>query len=505
MSKTLMDLLASGHKLTLQDGNEVAADDLDVDVDVTVNTDEGTETTDDDTDENVDNDFGIDDGESEAGEDGEVDDDDLETELLAVEDTQNDIDETSEAIEGAEEDVVALQSFYNNIQFTSMQNGAMSTAHAELAGLHMQKISRSLGLGDDGLPMAGLSVQNYDSQAGATLATQAAKDSIKAGFEKVLDWILKAIAASIRFVKDLIVRIFNNTDKIIAKAKALETEYQKVKNVQTHAATFKSAGAALNLNVNGKTVSAVEASQLVKAAVVEAKGGWAPASVGKQGISVAEKMTKEAATASAEGLANAFNGNALKAALPFTSKSLSADDAKALGIKLREGDEGYVSERLPRNKAVVTIINKKGNLSIKLAGIKASKQDEARTINIPNMKNGEIETVLKNVIETMKAMESLKQKIEGSKQVKKALTSQINKTRMQYLNVKKMADKGNSVGKHLSTNGAHVSFLKDIVTAIDQPGASLAGYALVECNALLGIVSQSIKSRNKKEEKKDKK
>ena len=30
MSKTLMDLLAGGHKLTLQDGNEVAADDLDV-------------------------------------------------------------------------------------------------------------------------------------------------------------------------------------------------------------------------------------------------------------------------------------------------------------------------------------------------------------------------------------------------------------------------------------------------------------------------------------------
>lgn len=503
MSKTLMDLLAGGHKLTLQDGNEVGAEDVGVDVDVTVNTDEGGDT--DGADENLDNDFGVGDTDSDEAGEGEVDGGDLETELLAVEDSQNQIDETNDALESAEEDVVALQSFYSNIQFTSMTNGAISTAHAELAGLHMQGISRSLGMGDDGLPMAGLSIQNYDSQAGATLATQSAKDSIKAGFVKVLDWILKAIAASIRFVKDLIVRIFNNTDKIIAKANALETEYQKVKNVQTHASTFKSAGAALNLNVNGKTVSAVEASQLVKAAVVEAKGGWAPSKVGQEGISVAEKMTKEAATASAEGLANAFNGNALKAALPFTSKSLSADDAKALGIKLREGDEGYVSERLPRNKAVVTIINKKGNLSIKLAGIKASKQDEARTINIPNMKNGEIETVLKNVIETMKAMESLKQKIEGSKQVKKALTSQINKTRMQYLNVKKMADKGNSVSKHLSTNGAHVSFLKDIVTTIDQPGASLAGYALVECNALLGIVSQSIKSRNKKEEKKDKK
>ena len=508
MAKTLYNLLAAGAKLTNQDGNDIDPEEVGVEVETEVEQTEGGE------DIGAEGDFGVD-TDTDVDGDGDVDaaDSALETELLDVEDTQDQIDETEEGIEDGEDVALDLQNFYQNLELAaSMQGGAISTVHADLALQHLNSMEKRLGLPVDTFVGSSLSVQSFSGRTDAVMATQNIKERAKNAITKVLDMILKAIAASVRFVKDLITKVFNNVDKLITKANQLKENAASVKGVEAKDKTFKSAGGALDLRVNNKTIGVVEASALLKEVVETCNSDWAPAKLGMVGVNIADKLAKSAAEDAFLSNANDFatKYSSLKQSLPFTSKGLSAAEAKDLGISLKDGEEAFTSARLPRDKAVVVILPKDssdqlGRLSIRLAGVKASKSDESRSIDLPVLSDAEIGTGISNIISALQAMKSLKKKIEGSAQQKKQIERGITKARAQYLNVAAM--KRDGVKNNTSNVGDVISILKQMVMVIDQPGASLSGYVLVEANGLLSIISKSVSAKasaKKKAEKADK-
>nr|DAP57172.1 MAG TPA: internal head protein [Caudoviricetes sp.] len=466
---------------------------------VNVNTDEETKVDDETPPE------GYEEVETTTDADGEetIESDDLETELLEVQEEANDIEQAEAKVDEAEDAAIATEALLANLVYAS-QHGGLNYAHADAIRVSTESIVRSLGMADSDIPHLDFGRESFTSTSAVALSTETAMESVKNFFVKILDGILKGIAWIVDKGMALVTRLFSNFEKLQKRANAISAALNKLPaNAKPKKDTIKSAGIANALTIDGKVASGSECVGAIRSALDEIISNWQVKAISATALKEAKeayaKMDKEA-----KGAWNVAALEGMSKELPFTSKGteLSKDAAAKRGIKLKDGETCRISDILPRNKAVVTIV---GTHDSKLEELKQPRtvsrvvsvkpaSTESRDIDVKIPGKAEIANLLKGVTGLLRDLQKVKNGMESALPAIKALKGEIWNLRKKYVAVTKEGRGNRGFIDNNSFVRGSINIVKASITNLREPGRSFLTYALFELKGLLDFANASVKA-----------
>lgn len=448
---------------------------------------------------------GYEDVDTNEGTDGEetIASDDLETELLEVQDEVNTIEQAEDKVEEAQDAAVATEALLANLVYAS-QHGGLNYAHADAIRVSTEHIVYALGMDESDIPHLDFGRESFTSTSTVALSTETAMESVKNFFVKILDGILKGIAWIVDKGMALVVRLFSNFEKLQKRANAITAALNKLPaNAKPKKDTLKSAGMANALTIDGKVSSGSECVGAIRSALDEIISGWQV----KPLSAAALKEAKEAYNKLDKEAKKEFNDDAylnMDGFMPFTSKGteLSKDAASKRGIKLKDNETARMSDPLPRNKAVVTIVGKHSSKLEELqqprtvsrvVSIKASTSDK-RDINIKIPGKAEIANLLKGVTGLLRDLQKVKNGMEAALPAIKALKSEVWNLRKKYFAITKEARGGRGFIDNNRFVRGKINIVKEAITNLREPGQSFLAYSLFALKGLLDFANASVKA-----------
>nr|DAE24940.1 MAG TPA: internal head protein [Myoviridae sp. ctxjh1] len=438
----------------------------------------------------------------EAGEET-IESDDLETELLEVQDEVNTIEQAEAKVDEAEDAAIATEALLANLVYAS-GHGGLNYAHADAIRVSTESIVRSLGMDESDIPHLDFGRESFTSTSAVALSTETAMESVKNFFVKILDGILKGIAWIVDKGMALVTRLFSNFEKLQKRANAISTALARLPaNAKPKKDTIKSAGIANALTIDGKVASGSECVGAIRSALDEITSGWQVKAISATAL----KEAKEAyASLDKEGKKELIVASleAMGKELPFSSKGteLSKDAAAKRGIKLKDGEICRISDVLPRNKAVVTIV---GQHSSKFEELQQPRtvsrvvsvkpaSTESRDIEIKIPGKAEIANLLKGVTGLLRDLQKVKNGMEAALPAIKALKGEIWNLRKKYVAISKDARGGRGFIDNNRFVRGSINVVKASITNLREPGQSFLTYALFELKGLLDFANASVKA-----------
>ena len=435
-----------------------------------------------------------------------IESDDLETELLEVQEEADTIEKAEDKVEEAQEAAIATEALLANLVYAS-QHGGLNYAHADSIRVSTEHIVRSLGMDESDIPHLDFGRESFTSTSSVALSTETAMESVKNFFVKILDGILKGIAWIVDKGMALVTRLFSNFEKLQKRANAISAALNKLPaNAKPKKDTIKSAGIANALTIDGKVASGSECVGAIRSVLDEIISGWQVKAISATALKEAKeaqaKMSKEEKANHTGSILEAHE--AMKKEMPFTSKGteLSKDAAAKRGIKLKDGETCRISDVLPRNKAVVTIVGKHSSkleelkeprIVSRVVSVKAASSD-SRDINVKIPGKAEIANLVKGVTGILRDLQRVKNGMESALPTIKALKSDIFNLRKKYVAITKEG-RGNRgfIDNNRFVRGS-INIVKASITNLREPGQSFLTYALFALKGLLDFAHASVKA-----------
>lgn len=533
---SLFDLILSGAKVTNLDGTEANIEALDTDG-AEVGTTEETEETESTVDETVET------TEDSSG-DEVIETEELDTELLEVENDVEEVEEAEASSEEIEDAAVATENFLANLYATKAMGG-LTAAHGELATEHVNYIAKTIGMPEEHIPAIDYGVESYSTVGGVAMNTEGAIESVKNFFIKILDAIIKGIAWILDKGAQIISKLFNNFNKMEEYHKAVSEMVAKLKDKDKPKGDdddHKNATALLALNVNGKLVTPDQAAEIVLKVAKEVAAKWDVKLISGTSESIAtetEKAVAEYASAidqsniEVDKIKNSDKSNlthtrgfsAASAALgtdpirknglgkwiteiakgiPYSDGGavLARSDYGKVGMSINtESETVHVSDILPRNKRVVSVVtdpNRITNKALSKGEIKRvvfrSKcvSWKANSISagtkMKTMTKSDMEKTLRAIADILQLMSTVKKKIDASSSIISSLNKVINKLRLQYFAITKKQRDGASFMNNIKWTRMNILIVKETIGVLREPGASFCTYTLFEVKSLMDII-----------------
>lgn len=510
---SLFDLILSGAKVTNLDGTEANVEALDTDgaevgttdeteAEETTTVDENVETTEDSSGDEV------------------IETDELDTELLEVEEEVDELEQREEAVEEGIDAALDTEAFLANL-FAAKALGGLSAVHGELATEHVRMIGKRLGFPDEMVPAIDYGVESYSTVGGVALNTEGAIEATKNFFIKILDAILQGIAWIVDKGKQVISKLFNNFDKMLAYVEQVRKKLEAAADTSKEK-TYKSAGHAIALTINGKLASPQECIVAVQEVANEISKQWKVDAVAKAGVEIGDVVLKtieeiernsedaakltdttgkfDAVTKANDLLEVTLNKKRqdIVAAIPYVdSTKASTDDLKRCGIKLQENEQAFISKHMPRNKVCVTIVGdvtkhtasqSQPRFFSKIVSYKVA--EKGGEINIPIQNKSSLFATLTGVENLLRTMKQVKRLIEASQSTVSKLNGIITKLKVKSLAITKKARDGRSVMENFRGCREAIVVVKNIINVLREPGTSFSTYVLFEAKSLLDVLNK---------------
>lgn len=409
----------------------------------------------------------------------------LETELLDVADSQEEVESNDEQIEEAGDTIEALESLRLKL-VTSLESGGLDRTGADILSGELKGHYKRVGLD---MPQAAPALESFGGSTSRIQATQLAIESIGEQAKKIWDAIVVAVQRSIDFIVNLFQKIFLSAEKVEARAKALAERADKTNASGSAPKSFKQLRLVKSLYM-GKAVPANDegAKALAKAAD-ELFGGYAG------------MLTKlEGAIKYVEGGLKGEQVN-WRDAVSEIGTAVTAEGlkpvggAKGAGFDVSENSEVLRSEELPGGRAVIVVVpgDEKNIKGIK-AGVfefdpkgSAPEKDDVPVLDLS----------------AAKAIAEQVGKIAGGVKARKADLDKAKALKNRLIKVAKGAGKAKEGGEGMAQAR---ELFQGTAKLIDQPFAAFNIYALNTSKALLDHVELSLKAYDgggAKEEKKE--
>ena len=507
---SLFDLMMSGVTITNLDGSESNLDDIDTDgVDSGFSDDVDSDDVDVSEDSNGDEVIA-------AGEE-------LDTDLLDVQEDQDEAEEVNEGVEEAEEAALATESLLANL-LAAKALGGLSISHCELVHEHVQYIGGVLNMPENEVPGFEFGLESFSSASAVSLSTESVLGSVKDFFVKILDAILRGIAWIADKGKAMLSKLFGSYDKLTAYVAEIRKEIGRRGRTLSKEDTTEitSAGAVLAHTVEGKVVDTITAINLVNEVVAVVSKKWNVREVASNAIEKAaqsDKTAKEMAKAASsivsatgesgsktELLLTGKEVPALAALLPFwgAGKKLTASD-REYGVKLLAGEEAYASKTLPRNKAILSLatVNKTSSHDGAVEAGKARTRMYSKLVSVKSAGSRETKLellsldkanqVLSTADTIISAMKSLKKSIDSTDTAVSKLKSTIWGLRKSYLAITKEQRDQRGFMANMRFIRNEIGIVKSMIGVLREPGTSLSVYVLHELKSLLDYTYKCVR------------
>lgn len=457
----------------------------------------------------------------------------LNTELVDVQEDAAEVEQIEAETEEAEEAAVATENFLANL-LAAKALGSFTPVHAELAREHISYVGSRMGVPGHALPAIDFSRESFATAEGVAMNTEAAIDSVKDFFIKLIDAVMRGIAWILDKGRALIARLFGNFEKLADYAKKVKEAVSKISgDVDADDKKYKNASHVNALKVDGKKVKLSEAANIILNVAKNIASKWDTRAMGTaankltaaalQSVEDAEKNTD--ATLNNSDPMKGYNGSKESSAgLKDRVGALMAEHFKTIsanaqgfckpttsqfvqrcGITLRSKETAMVSEILPRDKVIVYVTG--NDTAAKEAesreNQKVDKFESQRTfIKVANYKSinkstdieleiaskTELMSTVTAITNTVQLMQRVKALIEAANPIVSQMKSIMMKMRTKYLALSKKTQNGKGIMANIRNTRRAVAAVKSSINSLREPGTSFATYCMFELKSLLDIV-----------------
>lgn len=273
--------------------------------------------------------------------------DSVETELLAVADASDQVEENQAQTEEAVEVAEGLEAFAVEMK-AAMENGGISRAHAatisRLATESLMRIGEDFGTASRVMP----ALESFGSTSRAMESTSIGMESLGEKAKEIWKKILAQLEKAWNFIRGHFLKLFGAFEKLKKRANALASKVEANTETDKAETSLEREDIAKAVHIAGKA----EASNLEPLAKVakEVTNQWTEA-IGKTGESMASYFSSLAGASTAEEVAKA-NEELKGMVLNAPSFGGEEKDPTSLGYEARDGLTFYITNELPGGKAI---------------------------------------------------------------------------------------------------------------------------------------------------------
>lgn len=392
---------------------------------------------------------------------------DIADETAELDESVEDIADEHESIEEAMDTVEAMEALALVVS-NARAAGTMTKVAAESMFVMLDHVDRRTGY----KAPAKVSLESFGGPSSTKRAVIALEEEVQGRLAKIWEAIKAAIKRSIEWITNFVSNLFKNADRMMAKAKKLETDYnrhgqggkpaeEKIENEKL----FKA------LALEGKVPGDLTAVRTVNT-IITGLYSHLPQVAAKIEKVIAElKATNRARVDVAYDPQEVFGAAGLKhtEASKVNAPGLDADFSAT------------VSTELPGGKHIIIAVDKTNQAYIGLDFLKDGKAPEGKDVPLFSHQDGL--TVARGVADIAKELAGGKSKVSALTSAKKRIIAGIDNSS----SISKAVDKA-LLGKET------MNAIRSSIKLLDTPFVLASSYAIHTGYALLEQAEQSLKS-----------
>lgn len=285
--------------------------------------------------------------------------DSVETELLAVADASDEVEENQAQTEEAADVAEGLEAFAVEMK-AAMENGGISRAHAatitRLATESLVNIGEDFGTASRVMP----ALESFGSTSRAMESTSIGMESLGEKAKEIWKKILAQLEKAWNFIRGHFLKLFGAFEKLKKRAAALAAKVEANTEGKEKEKTLEREDVSKAIQISGK-VDAGNIEPLVT--VAKAVGGQWTSTIGELGEKIGNFFSEMAGASTKEEIDKAAAELGQVKIEPPKFGGASADPT-AHGYEKRDGLDFFITAELPGGKAIYAYIDAhRGNTS----------------------------------------------------------------------------------------------------------------------------------------------
>lgn len=437
----------------------------------------------------------------------DVDSDEILTTMLEANSTETDINEDTDTIENTITTLEALENFYKT-GWVAVGTGGFDRNGAMLFNSSLEGFASILGTEKDFFK-TGVSLENFSGVSGRTSATIASLEGLGESISKVWKRLLEFIQNSFEKIKKLLNELLNGIAACNKKADKILEQCKKITTTQTRFSL--DAKYSKYLLIGGNLVSPYQAATQTSAAINEIMSRKPGERINKLINVLTDKLKNDfeqfTKTANNEDGANLVNSeDSRKELINYIKDFMSGSSTNGYDYKkvisyfgIPPESSGYVSyifnisKPLPLNSRYAEVFNIEDHLFYYNSIV---KDDLITNKTAQSLNKDEIIKLVDVVKKLLKTAEDLNTEARNNNENKKKIKDKVN----EIYNSVKYLDRYKSKATYLD----HSRYLVlTLLTYYDNPNKALVKFIVNECNGLLNICLESLKTKSKENKKQD--